>query len=163
MSGLHEARTLAVKTAGALALLLLLPGCILAPFIQAMSEAGVTEGDRQRLLAKDVREYLEAMRWNDTSTAVRFLDTSLHEDFIAEARKNRSRQKVVDGSVEGVICENECFDAEVVTMVRAYEVPYFVVREKREKTRWTFRVRSGWKMVERAPIEPEPPSSRVGG
>lgn len=138
-------------------------GCVLAPVIQAVSDVGVTEGDRQRLLNKDLRAYIETRRWSDPNGSVAFMSPDLHAAFFEDARKSRSRERIVDGSIEDVMFENDAYSAEVITLLKVYEVPYYVVKEKREKQRWVFGVGGGWLMTERSPVAPERQSIRAGG
>lgn len=137
-------------------------GCILAPFIQAFSDAGVTEGDRQRLLSQSLRGYMEALRWSDTNAAAKYMEPQLHQALFQEARRKRGKERVVEGVVEEVIFSSNGYEADVEILLRTYEIPVFVVKDRVEKHRWNFGVGGGWSMTERTVLKADREAIRAG-
>lgn len=130
-----------------LALMLSTSGCILMPFINGFREIGATADSRRELLQKRIKAYNLAMRGGDMTLAVSCVEKDnqeLREEIKAEIRKSKSKEKVVDNEIEYVEFDDDVYKADIEVKIRYYNVPFYVVNEKIEKTKWEFHSSEWW-------------------
>lgn len=136
----------------------LLQSCILAPFIDSFSQAGVTKNDRMRLLGEEVQRFNEALYWGRPDEALRFARADARATLQPGIRKLAKEEKVVDAKVEYVDFAEDAYSAEVNMVVRSYKVPVYIVQNRNEKQKWDFSLTDGWKLVSReeVPVDDQP-------
>ena len=138
-----------LKLISALLLVLSLGGCFLAPAINSMREAGLTEADRRMKLAKDVREFSEALYWGDAGAALIYVVPEAQQTFREQIRKSKKAERIVESKVENVVFLDGSYEADVDLSVRYFEVPFYVVNERVERQAWKFSLSDGWKISTR--------------
>jgi len=131
-----------------------LTGCpIVVPVIDSFKQMGMTEGDRKNLLKPVVMGFQRALSSGDLDGALSYLkadDPRLRQSIIDEVRSNKHKEKVVDSNMDLVLYSDEARRAEVEVLVKYFEVPYYVVRQRVEKGDWEFSHKDGWKLVARS-------------
>lgn len=135
--------------------LLVAPGCFLAPLFDSMHKAGVTEGDRVALLPMAVKKFHEALMWGDPNGGLAFVE---HENFEAiknDLRKRSRTEKVVESAVQSVDFRENAFYADVEVGIKHYQVPFYIVQERRELQKWHFSMTEGWKLQSREVLKSE--------
>lgn len=134
-------------------LLILLPvvfsGCFLAPAIDSFKRLGVTRDDRMRLLAPQVKKFEESMSWDDSSSALAMVDEKQRVALSGEFRRQLKSERVVDHKIVNLEFSDDAYTATAEVVVRAFKVPYYVVRERTELQKWRFNVSDGWKLTGR--------------
>lgn len=124
-------------------------GCVLAPVISAVSDLGATEGDRQRLLNKDLKTLNDALASGRYAEALRFVAEDKRQEFKKDFRRNEEDEKIVDTKIYGIDFIEDSYKADVEIGVKYYKVPYFVVNERKELQTWQFSMSGGWQMISR--------------
>ena len=140
-------RFLALGALGVLATQLV--GCVaFAPLIKTYSEIGVSREDRVRLLESNVNEFHDAVYWGRSQTALSLAKEESRNELRQLIRSIRkSKQKIVESKIEFVDFDEDAYEAEVEVLVKYYEEPYYIVRDRTEKQKWEFETASGWKFV----------------
>jgi hypothetical protein len=127
-----------------------LPGCFLVPFIDSFHKIGVTESDRQSLLGKSVKGFGDARYWGSYDVAVTFVDPDFLpnlQEFLKQT--SDTNEKVVDSKITSVQYESNSWRAKVSVLVRAYRVPYYIVRDRHEEQNWKFDISRGqWRLTD---------------
>ncbi len=122
-------------------------GCIFMPIINGFREMGATADSRRELLQKKIRAFNLAIKDSDMSLAMACIDRDdeeFRERVRNEIRKSKSKEKIVDAEIEYVEFDDDTYKADVEVRIKYYNVPFFVVNEKIEKTKWEFYSREWW-------------------
>jgi hypothetical protein len=127
-------------------LLLSSSGCILAPAIDSISKVGIRAADRENLFQKEFQKFHEARYWSDPLTATAFCVEAERVNCGNNFRKSAKNERVIESNIDSVEFVDESYTAIVEVRVKAYEIPYYVVKERIEKQRWTFTLTNGWKL-----------------
>lgn len=135
------------------AICLLLSSCVLAPLFDSVHKAGMTESDRMALLPTAVKRFHEGLMWGDPALSLSFVESEGFDKIKTELRNSARKEKVVESSVIGVDFRESAFYADVEVGVKRYEVPYYIVRERREKQVWHFNLTDGWKLQTREALK----------
>lgn len=131
-----------------LAVAFVFSGCaIVTPFIQTYKEMGVSSSDRRQLLKKQVNAFNRALYWGDPEEAIAYAKEESREDLKSILRKRRRKEKIVETNIEFTDMQDDAYTAEVEVMVRYYQVPYYIVKDRIEKQTWEFSFGGGWEYV----------------
>jgi hypothetical protein len=125
-------------------------GCLLAPAIESFNKLGVTEADRQALLAERFKKFSDALYWGEPGEAIAFVAPKSREALEPDFRSIRKSEKIVDSHVESVGFSDNAYKAKVDVMVKSYKIPFYVVNERNETQDWEFTIKSGWLLVSRS-------------
>jgi len=136
--------------------LLILPGCILVPAMDSVRRAGLTESSRQGLLPESLKKFNEAMQWGNPQEALGYVDDANQEGIALQLQDLAEQEKVVEAKIVGIDFKENAFKAIVNVTVRAYKVPFYVVKDRKEKQTWRFSVSDGWKMQTREVANSKP-------
>ena len=126
-----------------------LAGCFLAPAINSVREAGLTEPSRRMLLAKDVRQFSEALYWGDAGKALAYVTAESQATFRDQIRTSKKSERIVETKVENVVFTEGSYEADVDVSVRYFKVPFYVVNERLERQAWRFNLTDGWRISAR--------------
>lgn len=121
-------------------------GCILVPFVDAFKQAGVAEGDRQRLLAPDMKRFGDNLSAGTIPGALEYATSESRRTLARQFERIGSDEKIVDSKVLDVEFTNDSYNASARVAVRYFEVPYYVVKTRKEQQEWVFSISSGWKI-----------------
>ena len=136
-----------VRVLFAIALAFACSGCALVgALIDSYSRAGFTQGDREAYLAEAVRNFNEALYWNNQSKALSYVLDDVRATVVAELRRKKNEERVVETKIEEVTFSDNSYTADVELTIRSYRVPYYVVADHQQKQRWKFSTSSGWKL-----------------
>lgn len=124
--------------------LVLLQGCILAPVIDGFSDLGTTNGDRQALLGKRVKQFNEALYWGIPTRALALATVENRGKLMDQLRSNSESEKIVETKVAFMDFNEDATSADVDVKVKFYRIPYYMVTERTERQKWEFFARSGW-------------------
>ncbi len=127
---------------------LTLSSCIiLAPIIDSVQKAGLTESGRQGALATSIKDYHQALYWQRPNQALAFVRDDKREQLADQIVKGHKDERVVDSKVDYINWTNSSFEAEVDVVAKYYKSPFYIVHERIEKQQWEFSMVSGWKLV----------------
>lgn len=121
-------------------------GCIFVPFVDAFKQTGVTEGDRQQLLGPEMKRFTENLSAGSVSSALAYATAESRKDLAKQFEKIGDGQKVVDSKVIDVEFTEDSYRASAKVAVRYFEIPYYIVKTRREQQDWIFSLSSGWKL-----------------
>ncbi len=124
--------------------------CFLAPAMDSFSKIGVTEGDRQRLLAERLRNFKDALYWSEPGEALTFVVPENRVAMEPVFRRIRKEEKIVDSRTESVAFSDSGYKADVEVTFKYYRVPYYVVTERTEAQTWQFSIADGWLLASRS-------------
>ena len=127
-----------------------LSGCIFVPAIDSFKKLGISRSDRVNLLGGRVREYFEAMSWQDGQRATALLVPEQRATLGVKIAKLARDEKMVDHAVESTDFDEGAQEATVVVLVRSYKIPYYTVNDRHERQIWKFNISDGWLMAERS-------------
>lgn len=125
-------------------------GCIFVPAIDSFKKLGISRSDRINLLGGRIREYFEAMSWQDGARATALVVPELRTTLGTKIAKLARDEKLVDHSVESTDFDEGAEEATVVVLVRSYKIPYYTVNDRRERQIWKFNISDGWLLAERS-------------
>jgi hypothetical protein len=128
-----------------IALLASLQGCILVPFINSFKQIGATKADRKVLLEKDLKEFNTAMRAQRFDAALQYVDQAYMNEFKNTLRSRMRSEKIVDMNVEMFDLAEDVRSGQIDMVMRYYEVPYYVVKDRLYEQDWAFSSGS-WKL-----------------
>lgn len=127
---------------------LFLSSCmILAPIISSFKDTGATQGDREMLFQKAIKEFhsLEATR-NPEQAAV----FAKSENKMAMANNFRDKshtERIVESTIGLLEFQDEARKALVTVNKKYFRVPQYMVKERREKETWEFvSALEGWRI-----------------
>ena len=127
-----------------------LSGCVFVPIIDAMHESGATESDRKQLLPEQVQRFSNALTWSNKAEAMEYVDPSAQAAIATELESYGEDLKIVDSRVSGVKFDSGAWKATVNISLRYYEVPYYVVKTRKDSQEWSFGMNSGWRLTSMA-------------
>ena len=133
-----------------LALVLCLDACVLVPFIDSYKEMGVTEGDRQTLLAKTLKNFQDYVYWGQYNNALSFSQEDSIND-IRESFRKYKEIKIVSIKTDDVLFLNSSKEASVDIIVKYYKIPEYVVNDEKVHETWVFSL-GNWKIKERVTV-----------
>jgi hypothetical protein len=134
-----------------LLILLCCSSCILVPFVESVSQMGVTEGDRTQLLNQEIKKFTDAWYWGNEPQAMKSVAPELQPLIKQEFREQeRTKQRVVESKVLSADLDKEAREADVVVLVKAFQPSTLVVHEIEEKQHWMFNMSDGWKLQTRS-------------
>ena len=123
-------------------------GCLFVPVIDAMKQAGLTESDRMQLLPPTVSKFTSSLSWPDKSEAMRYVAQESRQEVAEGLELLGEDVKIVDSRVSNVNYEDNARKAVVNINVRFYQVPYYVVKTRKDKQTWEFGSSSGWQLID---------------
>jgi len=123
-----------------------LSGCLLVPFVDAFKQTGVTEGDRQALLQPEVKKFSEALGWGNKTDALQVVSDESRVAIAKQLKGLGEEERLVETKIDEVEWGPQSYDATVVVKVRYYKVPYYIVKTREERQKWTFNLTNGWKL-----------------
>lgn len=138
----------------ALALVVAMNGCIFVPAIDSFKKLGISRSDRINLLGGRVREYFEAISWQDGNRATALIVPEQRSTLGAKISKLAREEKLVDHTVESTDFDDSAEEATVMVLVRSYKVPYYTVNDRHERQIWKFNIADGWLLAERSIATP---------
>jgi hypothetical protein len=124
-------------------------GCVLVPVIESVSKIGITSGDREALLSRDMKKFHEALYWGDPNEAVLFASDEARSELGNQLRKSRRKERIVESRIESVAFKDDSYTAHVQVIVKYYETPFYIVNERVEDQQWQFNVPAGWRLTSR--------------
>ena len=128
-------------------LVLCLDACVLVPFIDSYKEMGVTEGDRQALLAKTLKNFQDYIYWGQYNNALSFADEERGLD-IKKSLNRYKEVKIVTMKTDDVTFLNSSKEANVNVIVKYYKIPQYIVVDEVVNETWYFNI-GNWKIKER--------------
>jgi hypothetical protein len=143
-----------VKSKLMLAILVLLTaislqGCVLDPIIEGLSELGLTEQDRQRMLSEDIKHFNDALYWGSSTEALSFALPESRQDLSNSLREHSRDERIVESKIESLDFQPGAYEAQASVVVKYYRVPVYLVTERVEEQKWKFALSEGWKLVSR--------------
>ena len=126
---------------------LMLQGCLLVPFVESASQAGVTKGDRQALLSQSLKKFQEALFWGDTGKALvfaNFEEKKNLKDYIEKIVKNK---KVAEAKIISTDLDEAVQNASVTVRWKTYDLSTLVIKESEQTQNWSFYFGDGWKIT----------------
>ena len=130
-----------------------LSGCFLAPAIDSFNRLGVTEGDRMVLLAQQVKKFQEANYWGGPSAILAFASPEGRASLAAQLRERSEEERLVESKITDTEFRDAANAATVEVKVRYFQVPFYVLNDRRERQEWRFSsVSSGWQILSREVI-----------
>lgn len=131
-------------------LVLALGGCGLgAMAVEGFSQVGATESARKRLLQKDMKRFHSGLYWGKPGVVVQYVVPEMEDVFKAEMRESKRKERIVEHQVELVDFSDDAYEATVEVLVKYYEVPYYMVKDRLEREQWQFSMGQGWKISSR--------------
>lgn len=132
---------------------LTLSGCILAPTLDSIQKAGLTEASRMSLLTIAIRDFHEAMQWGDDGAVLALVSQDGQLAVREQLRGTSKDERVVESKVEEVMFSDSAYKADVEVTTRYYQAPFYIVRDRLEKQNWVFSLTDGWKLDKRIVVE----------
>lgn len=126
--------------------LISLSGCIMAPVIGTIQEAGLTESGRQGTLNQALKDFNSALFWQNYSQAQTFAAEEFSKDVREQLSHKKNQGRVVESKIEGVQYLEDSYKAEVDVAVRIQNFSTMIVSDQTEKQVWNFSVYDGWKL-----------------
>lgn len=139
------------------ALTLSLGGCVAVPFMQGISELGVTEGGRQRLFAKEIKRFNSARSWENPVTLIDFISPTADPKLLPQLQSDVKGRRVVDSKIDTLTFADNAYRADVGVTVRSFKTSSYLVEEQVEHQRWEYSSGAGWKIVARSSGSSLPP------
>ena len=131
-------------------------GCLLAPAIKGVQDAGLTSGDRQIKLGESLRGVRDGLYWGQMQKVLAYSDSTIQPKIQnAFSRVGRS-EKITEVSVDNTTVAEDGYKAEVAMVVRYFRVPEYLVQERVDTQQWEYTFSDGWKMKEFTVGEPGP-------
>ena len=129
-------------------------GCgLIAPIMGSVHSAGFTAGDRKALLPEELKKYNTALYWGSADEALSLVLPEGREAVVAQLRKSREKERLVESKVNFVDYDADGYTAKVEVEYKFYKIPVYIVTERREKQEWKFTLSDGWKLLSTAPAE----------
>lgn len=127
---------------------ILFSGCILAPAIKGVQDAGFRSSDRQMKLGETLKEFKEGLYWGHLPKVLAYTDTQAQESVQkAFSRVGRS-ERITEVSVDNTSFDEDGYKAQVAMVVRYFRVPEYLVQERVDTQNWEYSFSEGWKMKE---------------
>ncbi len=127
--------------------------CVFVPFIDSYKNIGVTQGDRQALLPKVLKDFQNNIYWGTYSKALTFVKKESLEN-VRESFKRYKERKIVSVKTEDIIFSDSSKKATVKSLVKYYEIPYYVVKDENVEEIWNFSL-GDWELSKRDILEDE--------
>lgn len=124
-----------------------LQGCVIAPVIDAYSQIGLSRGDRERLLTKQVKAFNEKLYWGKPAEAMQYVKDAERGKAAGELKAITEGVRIVESQIDGIEYDESSYKAAVTVLVKSYKVPYFVVTDRKERQHWEFSFSNGWEFV----------------
>ncbi len=121
-------------------------GCLMAPVIGTIQEAGLTESGRQGSLPQTLKSFNSALFWQNYSQAQSFAAESSAQEVRTQLAQKKNQGRVVESKIEGVNYLEDSYKAEVDVAVRIQNPNTMIVSNQLEKQIWNFSVYDGWKL-----------------
>lgn len=128
-----------------------LTACPLIPVFDTFKQMGMTEDSRKELLPKKVKNFYNDLMSQRFLHMGQYLAEERREALLADLRKNRKDEKIIEGKIDLLDFYDNTNRAEVEMIVRYYQSPYFIVKERIEQQTWKFYgSNSGWRLYRRS-------------
>lgn len=159
--GRFRKAALSVALTGAVSML---SGCVLAPFIEAAHNMGVTPGDRRALLEPEMKKFNDARFWGSPTQALAHVDPDRQRELVPYLRPANGQEKVVESKLQDVKFSDDATEATASVTTRYYAVPFFVVKDRVEVQEWAWHRPGGWLLhsMRVVPAAPGVGSARAG-
>ncbi len=125
--------------------LVILSGCILAPVMKGVQDAGITKNDRAVKLGENLREFKEALYWGQTLRLNSYLLEEGKESFTTAYKGVGRTERLTETKVEETEISEDGYSAKVRMMVRYYRIPHYTVVERVDTHDWKYE--DGWKIA----------------
>lgn len=125
---------------------LCLSGCILAPAIKGVQDAGLRSSDRQMKLGETLKVVKEGLYWGQMEKVLAYANADALEPVQkAFSRVGRS-ERITEIKVDNASFAEDGYTAKVAMVVRYFRVPEYLVQERIDTQDWEYSFSDGWKM-----------------
>lgn len=124
-----------------------LSSCIVAPFIDSYNQLGLSKVDREKLIQKPVKSFFEKLYWGSPLQASELVVYEKRAGVLPKLTAIVKNVRVFEHAIDSVTFDEESRKATVVTNVKQFQIPFYVVETKPITTTWSFTTSSGW-MIE---------------
>lgn len=138
--------TRALRSLVLVAICLAMNGCILLPVMDSMKQMGLTRSDREALLARDVKQFHEALYWGKPDRALALAMPDNRDAIASQLREMKRSHRIVESTIDSVDFADDAFTANVDVIVKYYAVPFYIVNERIEEHVWKFQMPDGWRL-----------------
>lgn len=128
-------------------------GCIMAPVVGSIQESGLTESGLQTALNDAVKEFNNALFWQNYAKARTFASEEDAVNLNSTLAAKKEQGRVVESKVEGVNYIDDSYKAEVDVAVRVQNFSTMIVANQVDKQVWKFSIYDGWKLESISRIE----------
>ena len=129
--------------------LFLFSGCFVPHLIAGVQDTGLTVNSRRSLLPKEVKEFQEAVYYNNVMKALTKVADEMKESVKGDLMSRKERERIVEYKVEFSDFDESAYRAKVDVAVKYFEIPRYVVQTRIEKEDWHYITPGGWKLVDR--------------
>lgn len=125
----------------------LFSGCILAPVIKGVQDAGLTSSDRAVKLSEELRHFREALYWGQITKLNSYILDEGRDSFSKAYKDVGKTEKITELKVEETQVSDDGYSAIVRLMVRYYRIPQYTVLERIDTHDWIYSFNDGWKVA----------------
>ena len=129
-----------------------LSSCLFIPIIDSIHQSGLTKSDRQEILPKTLKSFLDALTWGDVNIALRFAKED-SVGSIKESLKKIKSLKIASTKISSIDFDNDAKKAKVEAILNVYNINNLIVKDVTEKESWEFTGSNGWKITDREIVE----------
>lgn len=106
-----------------------------------------TESGVNRMLNESVQAYNKSYYWGDEAACAKYLADGQYLRLAQELRARKQTQRIVDVSVDMMNFESAEDKADVGVLIKYFESPMYVVKERHQVQKWVFdRFGGGWRL-----------------
>lgn len=123
-----------------------LSGCLLVPFVEAASDAGVTASSRQAKLPEVVKKFEEAIYWGNSSDALAYIAPAKRQAMQRELTMAGRGSQIISSEIVSTSFDDAAKQATVVVATKRFTKEALVVTENFEEQLWVFGLNDGWRL-----------------
>ena len=121
-------------------------GCVFAPAISGIQDAGLTESGRKQRLSRDLRDFHNALFWGNLNGALPYIQPESMSELRTVLLDKKKSGRIVDSKIEFVDFSEGAWKASVDVSTRVHDKATNIVKEVAEFETWNFTVQDGWKV-----------------
>lgn len=130
-----------------LLLILLMSGCIFAPIMKGVQDAGLSSGDRAVKLSEELGHFREALYWGQSLKLNKYVLDEGRESFTQAYKGVGRTEKITEVKIDETEVAPDGYSAKVRMLVRYYRIPQYTVLERIDTHDWKYSFNEGWKIA----------------
>lgn len=119
----------------------------MVPLIDSVSQMGLSQSDRERLLPREVKRFHDYLYWGKPLDALGLVKESDREMVAKDIEKELEGVRIIEAKIDRVEFLDNANAAEVSVTVKRFKVPFYIVEDFKQKQRWEFTLSDGWRYV----------------